>query len=800
MRVKHLLEVGWLVNIHGTNCDLKFESAFVKCSIVGVFPDVLYSDEVNRCEYLRLTEATRCARAFAEQLELQKKQQERDRQAELNQLKRFALSSDIASEMNELLQLLCKQNSDSKWQDSIDDFWKMRTPIVGCEPLIRIAPAWWKQWFWRIVRYAPLSLQERIKVLSQPALQLDQILRMELVQEIVNEGIHAMSLRELFKDASLRLRFELLLALPSDGLPPLEDLAVQAFLEAAEGNSKVLQPHFIEEFWAKYGNTISKQSPLFPIAPKHIQRAILRKHFHRHLELIATLFSHHPSGGGDWAASDVYGALTAEDERLAAWWSSGSERGYDPSRTLSAHEAEEFAKMLAARAAEKVASWFYQNLDFQTTDIAIHQLTGQSTEWTTHDLVLNGTIHVDVKNARLPVHSKTFYVEHTVKRFKKDRRDQKVTIAGVVSPYLTLLDLRRPEALSDKECDVQFLGETNLEAITRTCRAFTKYALTVNEPSAGAFLPPWYFDFPDAWYREFDENCATLRQSELPDVFETQILYGDQEDAFPLPQYMAARLPVTNCLANSMAPWMCDMVTELQEICTPRAKVSHLFLLLLTDFLKRIRLPPDSSFEPSSYSKLLYQATSSGRGFAGRRPLGIEDPLGTIQTLISSLQQLWTERQHLNLERFTEYRLSGGGILQGRERQGNPWETVLAYCGGRIEGKGKCGCSPLILGREQQCPVCRKLICNECDYCSKKCVRVSGSTSHKPRTSPSTTTTRSNCVNTSPTTSKDTEPEDWLSEVKRNWLKYGPLPGTMEVAEPIQRQPPQPRPPNAGKA
>ena len=328
---------------------------------------------------------------------------------------------------------------------------------------------------------------------------------------------------------------------------------------------------------------------------------------------------------------------------------------------------------------------------------------------------------MDVKNARLPTNSKAFYVEHTVPRFKRDRSDRDVTIAAIVSPYLSLRYLRDPLSAKSEVDNVRFLGETNLDTITRLCDLFSGSALVVQDPSDGAFVPPWYFDFPDAWYREFDEGCTQLRLAELPDAIEMQLLYEGRSSLVPLPQYIAAQLELPAWLLETMAPWVRTLVGQLQDACKPRAKLAHLFLLLLTDFLSKIRQPPVISYEPSFYLRLLFQADGPTGEISLRGPLGIEDPLGTIRTLCESLQQLWTAREHLKLERFTEYRLSGGGILQGRERRGHPWETVLAYCGGYVQGKGRCGCAPLVLGRERQCSACRKLICNKCHYCSDGC-------------------------------------------------------------------------------
>ena len=138
---------------------------------------------------------------------------------------------------------------------------------------------------------------------------------------------------------------------------------------------------------------------------------------------------------------------------------------------------------------------------------------------------------------------------------------------------------------------------------------------------------------------------------------------------------------------------------------------------------------------------------SDGNGLP--RPLGIADPLGIIERLCESLEILWQFRLALCLDRFHSFRFSGPGLLQGRESHHSPWETILAYCGGWVfrvddQGKwvksdeglpqklGKCGNTPLILGRENLCLTCHKLICKCCGFCSQPCEDAGLREAHLP--------------------------------------------------------------------
>lgn len=635
-----------------------------------------------------------------------------------DQLGIFTSAKSVEPLMDDLVPLLRKASADSSLGDALAAFWKAHAPTTECLALMPLAPIWWQEMLWRVVHYAHLPLRGKLDALSDKELQISDGLRRELIQELVKIHGDDESFDEALAQASISVRFEVLVTIDGDLLPRFKDLSIQLLRDVAGGNPRNVSPRLIDEFWTRHEAKISHNSQLFSLAPFHIQRRIIRRHFDDHFTWLSRLFRHNSKTSGDWHAAVVYGELDDDDRRLAKLWNSGPDSGH------------EFARMLSARAAEKVAAWFYVHLGFETVDIAKHQLSGKSDHWKTHDLLLNGSKPVDVKNARLPVNSKAFYVEYTIPRFKRNRRGCDVTIVAVVSPYLSLSYMMDLDSAPFDVSDVRYLGETNLDKVSQLCAMFSSNAFTVQAPAAGAFLPPWYFDFPGAWYRDFESICAQLRRSDSPDDNEMRLLYGGDVRAFPIPKYLAAQISLPKWVLEGMAPWMRVLVEKIQSACTPRPRLAHLFLLLLTDFLSKIQEERIELYEPTDYVGLLFEDYASPESPSSRRPLGIEDPLGTIRTLCDSLQQLWLAREHLELGRFSQYRLSGGGILQGRVRQDSPWETVLAYCGGRIEGKGRCGCTPLILGIESQCPACRKLICRCCGYCSESCAGLPAVAGH----------------------------------------------------------------------
>lgn len=115
-----------------------------------------------------------------------------------------------------------------------------------------------------------------------------------------------------------------------------------------------------------------------------------------------------------------------------------------------------------------------------------------------------------------------------------------------------------------------------------------------------------------------------------------------------------------------------------------------------------------SDFNPDKYRRFLcYKGTY--------KPLGIYDPLGTIDALIKALSTLWTAENGL-IHKFRMFKLRSFNILWGKSNPNeNRWTTLIAYC-------GECGKNPLVLGESKICEH-RSLICPEpdCGFCCDKC-------------------------------------------------------------------------------
>lgn len=457
----------------------------------------------------------------------------------------------------------------------------------------------------------------------------------------------------------------------------------------------------------KYG------SPLFLVAPDSIKAEILR---HTYQDLLEDLYrcSGRPTAVIKYSPEDVYKKLDPRDKKLAAYWA-------------QAEGKNEFtlARMYSARGAEIAASRIYQSLGYIVTDVSKTQpVPGfaapertDDDDWRVFDLKLDDERCIDVKNARTPVNSKKRYVEHCVPRFKENRSKEDVVIAGVLSPYLSMKFFVDLDEIPYSCNPVLYLGETTISAIRALEKRFNYPFLKISV-DGNHLIPEWSFEYPKKVYVDRDRGHQELRSymaGQGPTKNEFKLMGVN-----PLPAFLACGLHLKDEMPEELNVWQIDFYQRMRPWGEKDSiTMPHLFLALLVHFLERVRSDQDSSqYNPIDYRQLLYPRYSSYGENQG--PLGIYDPLEIIDSLIETLATLWKNRDIVNLAGFKTFRFKGTGLLEGwRSGQDKP-VTILAYCGGFVKDKGKCGFSPLIIGTNKTC-TCGKLICNQCGYCSETC-------------------------------------------------------------------------------
>ena len=402
--------------------------------------------------------------------------------------------------------------------------------------------------------------------------------------------------------------------------------------------------------------------------------------------------------------------LNEGDIQLVGKWYKPPLSSLDRKLLIENHgEDPELARLLSARSAEKTAMDFYQNQKYvrEVEDISITQIKENNDpdweKWKKYDLNVDGC-PIDVKNSRQSPKSKDRYTEHCIPSFKRiERTNQEVRIAGVFSPYLSAFELLDKPTEDHGGAEILFLGETTLASLQKLKSEFKDLVESpsrIESPSSGYFLLPWVFDYPKYIYTEQDNA-----RKELKDFSNFALLKESTLKFDLIPVGIAAGIDLMEILDNEdLDCWEWNFLDLLSNrIKKYGLSLPFIFLTILAHFLKMAASDERvSGFKPDKYRRLLFYKRRSNN------PLGIYDPLGTIDALIEALNTLWIAEKGL-IRSFSVFKLRSSNILLGKSNNETSWTTLIAYCGG-------CGKNPLVLGKSKLCE-CRRLICPNCDFC-----------------------------------------------------------------------------------
>ena len=406
--------------------------------------------------------------------------------------------------------------------------------------------------------------------------------------------------------------------------------------------------------------------------------------------------------------------LDEDDLRLVEKWHNLPWNSLDRTSVIKAQGKEkwELGRLLSARSAEKVAAEFYRHYGKKVKDISITQIDeNNKSDWRNHDLDVDG-LPIDVKNSRQSQNSPDRYTEHYIqKKFKHSKENQKMTISGVFSPYLWPCTLLNPTEYQG-DTTIQFLGETTWKKLQVLKNEFKDLVVFVEpDPGRDFFLPPWVFDYPKYVYTERDKVLK-----ELKNFTNLGALKGATFEFNLHSVGIVAGIDLTEILGNEVLDdWEQSFLNQLRNrIEKYGLSLPFLFLTILEHFLcMAASSKTTSNFEPTKYRRFLFYKEFD-------RPLGIYDPLKTIDALINNLSTLWTAKNKL-IRKFRRFKLRSFNILQGKSDSNEDlWTTLIAYCGGRLEDGSACGKNPLVLGKSKHCE-CRRLICPDCGFCCQKC-------------------------------------------------------------------------------
>ena len=463
----------------------------------------------------------------------------------------------------------------------------------------------------------------------------------------------------------------------------------------------------IEEYDRQYFNGVAdfpaswkeldRESPLFKMLPEQIRRDWFNRKYPGIKQAIEALSN---SVGQIERSTEIYSSMSPQDRQLALSWA-GTDLDY------------EIAKMLSARGAELIIAEFFTEIGRAVIDTAIHQVTGESAQWKTHDLLIDSACPVDVKNARCTVNGNTF-IEYTIKRFKTDSQGRSVIIVGVLSPYLTLEEFERKSIWH--RSFIKILGTITQGKVQNLEQEFSKRELTVDFGDAQRW-PIWIFNNELDWFSDQREaivgfsKCAVQVKPE--DWLECQQIV--------IPAFLIAGMEVPKRYREELLEWQNWYMDKI----IAKSKAGELilpWLYLFTfhhflDAITNLGSAESMGYSPEGYNELLFYSEN-----IAERPASLIDPVRVLKTLIETLNTLWGSRHSTNLVSLRSFVFRGEGLLRGIDRQGRK-VTVLAYCGGFIKGKGKCGHSPLVIGQQETCRNCQMLICDKCGHCSERCKR-----------------------------------------------------------------------------
>jgi len=403
--------------------------------------------------------------------------------------------------------------------------------------------------------------------------------------------------------------------------------------------------------------------------------------------------------------NDIYNSFEDSDYILARKWISQTN-----------NFQYEYSKMISARGAEIASKKFYALLGCNVKDTAITQLNNHTDNWKFFDLHVD-TKNIDVKNSRGVLNEKLSYSEHCIPRFKETRDGEHIYILGVISLYFKLGDDEKKlkynafYSTTNIENMITILGETSLNEINQYSSRFSQKELQV-DLSRVNFTPDWVLEYPKEFYthRNNLKNKFLKEHTRYPTSDEYKQL---NQNLIPFFLSCGLDLPCSTLKKEQVNFYNRLKVQAKQSITKP-----FLYLAILKHFAERLKHNASSQYKPMDYIQLIYYETSY------KYPLGIYDPTLIIKKLIDTLETLWQQKSRIDMSNYITFKYNQKGILLAKSSMSSSWDTLLAYCGGFIEGKGSCGFKPLIRGEHETCVYCNKIICPECSFCRDGCTRL----------------------------------------------------------------------------
>ena len=224
-------------------------------------------------------------------------------------------------------------------------------------------------------------------------------------------------------------------------------------------------------------------------------------------------------------------------------------------------------------------------------------------------------------------------------------------------------------------------------------------------------------EYPKEFYKEREDLKSSFISTyvEHPMMNEYKML-----DIKAIPFFLSCGIDLPSDWKKLLTNYQLDFYNRLKHKCNLMITKPYLYLAILKHFIEKLQSEQAIKYHPLEYIEILYYDDEY------MYPLGIYDPTQIIKKLIYTLDELWKYRDQVDLEDYVTFKYTEKGMLKAKKTMTSPWNTLLAYCGGRIDGNGPCGYKPLIKGAHETCRVCNYIICPKCDFCKKECLGYRG--------------------------------------------------------------------------
>lgn len=360
----------------------------------------------------------------------------------------------------------------------------------------------------------------------------------------------------------------------------------------------------------------------------------------------------------------------------------------------------ELGRLISARKAEIASIEYLKKFDKDVRDVSITQVKKMNNDWKLYDIKASDTLY-DVKNSRHSQMNNDSYTKFEIPKFKAKRMGDEVKILSVLSDYV-------PSNHEDeyKITKHKILGTASKSSIHKLVTYIDKKfagLIDLKILKTTRFFPGWIFDYPRNFYESKDISVRLPKNLDIK----------------KLPTWCSIYLLETDfSLDKKFSNEQIEIIKDIEELKkTHNLTRPFIFYYVLGQLLKDIRNKEAYEFKSTFLKDLLFKDIK--KKYYAERPLGVYDPLKYIKNLILIFDKY---RDTISEENYDSYKLKHPQILCGKKEDESI--TIIAYCGGWIdmdEKKKPCGNATLVIGENQRCEKCKRLICNECNHCKDNC-------------------------------------------------------------------------------